>query len=142
VRARIKKNEHSPAWVALDDRWRAIVDRAQQIEAAYFAGRPGQRDERQAAHEVVKLGRDVPSRAVVETVCAVVMMLEMEPARFRTDSGFRTQLVRRVRALTDMNFGEHYNHKTGKVKRVYRDLPPRATAILGQWLADALGGAG
>jgi hypothetical protein len=90
----------------------------------------------------VKLGEDVSPRAVVETVFAVVMMLEMEPHRFRTDEGFRTQLVRRVRALTDVNFGEHYNHKTGRVKRVYRDLPPRATAIMGQWLADALGGAG
>jgi hypothetical protein len=142
VRARIKKNEHSSAWVALDDRWRAIVERAQQIEATYFAGRPGNRDERQAAHEVVKLGGDVAARSVVEIVFAVVMMLEAEPQRFRSDQGFRTQLVRRVRALTDVNFGEHYNHKTAKVKRVYRDLPPRATAIMGQWLAEALGGAG
>ena len=142
VRARIRKNEHNPAWVALDDRWRAIVDHARGIEAAYFAGRPGRRDERLAAHEAVKLGDDVPARAVVETVLAAVMMLEMEPNRFRTDRAFRTQLVRRVRALTDMNFGERYDHVSGRVKRAYRELPPRATAIMGQWLAEALGGAG
>lgn len=142
VRSRIEKNQSNPAWVTLDDRWRTIVGRARQIEAAFFAGRPGRRDERQAAHEVVKLADDVEARAVVEMVLAVVVMLEMEPRRFRTDASFRTQLVRRVRALTDMNFGERYHHATGKVKRVYRDLAPRATAILGQWLVEALGGAG
>jgi hypothetical protein len=142
VRSRIEKNQHNPAWITLDARWSAIVDRARQIETAYFAGRPGHRDERQAAHEVAKLAADVEPRAVVETVLAVVMMLEMEPRRFRTDAAFRTQLVRRVRALTDVNFGERYHHATGRVKRVYRDLSPRAAAILGQWLVEALGGAG
>jgi hypothetical protein len=28
------------------------------------------------------------------------------------------------------------------VKRYYKEVSPRATAIMGQWLADALGGAG
>ena len=142
VRARVKKNEHSPAWTTLDDRWRAVEDNARQILAAYFAGRPGRRDERQAAHEVVKLADDVGARTVVETALAMVMMMEMEPRRFRTDAAFRAQLVRRVRSLTDMNFGERYHHPTGKVKRVYRDLAPRAAVILGQWLVETLGSAG
>lgn len=41
--------------------------------------------------------------------------------------------------LTDMNFGERYVHATGKVKRCYRELTPRAGIILGKWLADTLG---
>jgi hypothetical protein len=142
VRARINKNEYSPVWTTLDARWRAVEDHAEQLLAAYYAGRPGPRDERQAAHEVRKLAADVEARAVVETALAVVMMMEMEPRRFRTDAAFRSQLVRRVRALTDVNFGERYDHHTGRVKRVYRDLAPRASAILGQWLVETLGSAG
>jgi len=69
-------------------------------------------------------------------------MVESEPRRFASDAGFRFELVRRMRALAHVNAGLAYSHKTGKVRRVYREMSPKAVAILGQWLADALGGAG
>ncbi len=139
VRARIAKNQHNAAWAILDERWRALVEHGRGIIASYHAGKPGQSNHRLAAHEVVKLGDDVAPRAVVETVLAMVLMLEMEPARFRTDAAFRSQLVRRVRGLTDVNFGESWDQPSGKVKRFYRDFPPRAAAVLGQWLVETLG---
>ncbi|MGD9803445.1 MAG: hypothetical protein AB7E81_17710 [Hyphomicrobiaceae bacterium] len=142
VRCRMEKNQHNPAWDALDARWRAIVEHAEGVIALQLAGRPGSRDERTAAREVSKLGENIPARAVVQTVLAVVMMWEFEPRRFRSDRSFKTQLVRRVRALTDMNYGERYHHPSATVKRYYKDVSPRATAILGQWLVEALGGAG
>jgi hypothetical protein len=73
---------------------------------------------------------------------AMYVMLEFEPHRFRSDHAFTVQLVRRLRALTERNVGRYYDHASGKTKRVYRDMPPRATAILGRWVIEALGIAG
>jgi hypothetical protein len=47
-----------------------------------------------------------------------------------------------VRALADVSAGRRYDHRSGKVRRVYRELTPRAVATIGQWLADMIGGAG
>ncbi|WP_244424602.1 hypothetical protein [Methylobacterium nodulans] len=90
----------------------------------------------------MKLAADVEPKAVVETALAMFLLLEAEPRRFRSDAGFRTQLVRRVRGLTDMNAGTFWENDTGKVRRVYKDVPPRAIVVMGQWLAEAFGGAG
>lgn len=69
----------------------------------------------------------------------MVLMRELDPRHFLSDRAFWVQLGRRVRGLTDVNFGERYVHATGKVKRCYRELTPRATVILGHWLAEMLG---
>jgi len=142
VRARIEKNPESAAWGQLDRRWLAVVDHARSVIAYFESGKAGQRYERKAAHEVIKITDATTPRDVVETVLAMFMMQELEPRRFRTDAAFRFQLVRRVRALADMSAGQYYDHKTNKVRRVYRELSPRAMAVIGQWLAEALGVAG
>lgn len=139
VHQRIEKNPHSEAWATLDARWRALGDHAEGIIAAYQRGKPSSRIEVAAAYEVLKLAGDVPPRTVVETTLAMVVMLEMEPAAFTSDNAFWVQVSRRVRALTDLNFGERYVHATGSVKRTYRDLAPRASALFGKWLAELLG---
>lgn len=51
-------------------------------------------------------------------------------------------MVRRVRGLTPLNSDAWTDRKTGKAKRVYRDLAPRTVAVISQWLAEALGVAG
>jgi hypothetical protein len=142
VKARIAKNAHSPAWWQLEERWRALIDHSKGIMAGYYSGRAGVGYERRAAEEVIKLGNDVEPRQVLETVAAMVMMQEFEPRRFRSDRAFWIQLARRLRALTDMNFGERYNHQTRKVRRCYREFSPRAAEVLGRWLAQTLGTAG
>lgn len=142
VEARIEKNAASPLWAQLTARWETVVTHAQGIIAAAERGQISYAFERRAAQEMVKLGGDVAPQAVVETALAMFLLLEDEPRRFRSDAGFRAQLVRRVRSLTDMNVGSSWDNEAGKVKRVYKDVPPRAVVIMGQWLADAFGGAG
>jgi hypothetical protein len=139
VRERISKNPDSPAWVTLDSRWRALVDHAQGLLAQFSRGRAMSRFEITAAREVVKLAAEVKPREVVEVTCAVVVMWELEPRRFRSDEAFWVQLARRVRGLTDVNFGERWDNVRGKVRRCYRELTPRATIMLGKWLAETLG---
>ena len=142
VRQRIEKNPDSPAWAQLEARWLAVVEHAKGVVAAFHSGKAGARYVRKAAEEVLKVGEAATPRDVVETVLAVFVMQELDPRRFRSDPGFRFQLVRRVRALADVSAGQRYDHRSGKVRRVYRDLTPRAVATIGRWLADMIGGVG
>ena len=115
------------------------MDHAQGILSEFARGRAKPRFEVVAAREVVKLGGEVKPREVVEVTCAVVVMWELEPRRFRSDDAFWVQLARRVRGLTDVNFGERWDNVRGKVRRCYRELTPRANITLGRWLAETLG---
>jgi hypothetical protein len=142
VRQRIEKNPDSPAWRQLESRWLAVVEHAKGVGAAFRAGKAGAQYVRKAADEVLKVAETATPRDVIETVLAMSMMEELDRRRFRSDSGFRFQLVRLVRALADVSAGRRYDHQSGKVRRVYRELTPRAVATIGQWLADMIGGAG
>ena len=139
VKARISRNPESIAWVTLDERWRALVGHAEGILAKFAKGKAGFRHERLAAQEVVKLASDVMAREVVEVTAAVVMMRELEPRHFRSDNAFWVQLGRRVRSVSDLHFGERWDNARQRVRRVYRDLNPKATLTLGRWLATTLG---
>jgi hypothetical protein len=139
VQARIEKNLESPLWPQLNARWDALADHARSL-LAHRGAMP--RHERIAAQELQKLTDAVPPQQVIETALALFIMQELQPRRFRSDRAFRTQLVRRVRGLTDLNAGSWFDHQTGKTKRAYKELSPRAAMVLGQWLADAFGGAG
>ncbi|MBN9445112.1 hypothetical protein [Bosea sp. (in: a-proteobacteria)] len=142
VRARIAKNAGNPTWVACDDRWLAIVDHARGILGEAQRGVPGNRSERLAASAVLKLAPLVEPRAVVETVLAMYLMQDQERRRFRSDAAFQVQLVRRLMRLSEISADEWVDPSTGRVRRTYRDFPPAAVAIIGRWLADALGLAG
>ncbi|CAH1656700.1 MULTISPECIES: hypothetical protein [unclassified Chelatococcus] len=139
---RVEKNKSSPLWAQLEERWEALQSHARGVLAAYQRGQPMVRYERIAAHAIVTLGEPLEPREVIHTVLAMFMMQQDQPHRFPSDAGFRMQLVRRVRGLAEVNAGEWYDHKTGKTKRVYKDLAPKAAVIIGQWLAEAFGGAG
>lgn len=63
--------------------------------------------------------------------------------RFLSDRAFDFQLSRRVRALSDVNAaGTYFDHKTGKTKRVYRDVLPGTLMALAEPLKAAFGVAG
>ena len=66
---------------------------------------------RKAAEEVLKVAEVATPRDVIETVLAVFVMQELDPRRFRSDPGFRFQLVRRMRALADVSAGQRWDHK-------------------------------
>lgn len=141
IEQRRLKNPANPFWQALEDRW-AGVCREAEATIACLAARAGLRSNRQSAQEVLKLQSTCGPRAVIDTTMAMFMMLEMEPRRFRSDDAFRLQLVRRVRGLTETNAGRWLDHLTGKVKRAYRDLPPRTARTMASILATAFGGGG
>ncbi|WP_245496664.1 hypothetical protein [Lichenibacterium ramalinae] len=97
---------------------------------------------RQAASETVKLAETVEARTVMETAFAVYLMADQQPRRFASDRAFRVQLVRRLRGLAEANAGTWFDHDTGRMKRVYRELPPQAAKVMGEWCAKAFGAVG
>jgi hypothetical protein len=142
VKARIRKNADSPGWGQLEGRWLTIVEHARSIIAAFHSGKAGYGPERRAANEVLKIAEAAQPRRVIEVVLAMFVMESHDPRRFRSDTAFRFQLVRRTRALADVNAGLRYDHRSDKVRRVYRELTPKSVLIIGQWLAESLGGTG
>jgi hypothetical protein len=142
VRQRIEKNPDNPAWGQLEARWQSVVEHANGILNGFREGKAGASYARRAATEVLKIAESAQPRDVIQVLLAMYVMEELEKRRFRSDPGFRFQLVRRVRALADVNAGTRYDYKSNKVRRVYREMSPRAVATMGQWLADTLGGAG
>lgn len=142
VEARITKNTNSSVWSQLDERWLALTGAAEAILSAYHNGRPGLRQEVLAAHEVKKLGNTVEPRSVIVTALAMYLMIDQEPRRFRSDAAFSTQLIRRIRGLSDVNVGEWHDSRSNKTRRVYRELPPRVVQVLAGWVVPVLGSVG
>ncbi|MBM6592391.1 recombinase family protein [Microvirga pudoricolor] len=87
-------------------------------------------------------GDTVEPHEVIVTALAMFLMHYQEPRRFKSDDAFTTQLVRRVRGLSDVNVGEWYDDKSGRTRRVYRELPPRVVQVIAGWLIPMLGGIG
>lgn len=137
VRRRIGKNPDSDLWPTLDRRWLLLQDYVRPIRASCF------RYEREAAEEVLEIAQHAEPRAVVETALAVFVMYWWgNPRRFRSDRAFWFQLVRRVRALSPLSTEQHYSRAEGRMKRVPRELSPRAIETLADWLGDVVGKAG
>ena len=142
IRQRWANNPDSLLWSSLEARWLALVDHCRGVVAAYLNGRAMNRNERQACAEVQKLADHVEARDVIETALALYLMHEQAPRRFVSDDAFRYQLSRRLRGLADVNAGTWFDQTTGKVKRVYRDLPAITTMVMGAMLAETFGVAG
>ena len=116
-----------------------VVAHASGILGDANRGVPGSRNEQTAAKAIVRLGADIEPRVIVETVLAMYMLGDLEPRRFRSDAAFRRQLVRRVMRLSEVNVAEWYDHRTGRMKRTYRDFTPGAADIIAGWLVETLG---
>jgi hypothetical protein len=141
VEARLEKNNDKPLLTQLEARWGAVLTYAQTVREE-ARSKPMVRYRREAAIEMLRIGKNVQARDVIETALAMYVMQDQEPRRFKSDQAFRTQLVRRVRGLTRLNADAWTDSKTGKKKLVYRDLSQRTVSIMGGWIAEALGTAG
>ncbi len=70
------------------------------------------------------------------------LLRDFRPQMVRSDNAFIVELVRRLRALSDVNVGTWFDHGSGRVKRVYRELPPRVSEVIGRWVIPVIGAAG
>lgn len=142
VEARQAKNKDSEAWAILAARWEALVGHCRGVKERAAAGHPYVRHELAAALQALRVAENVEPMRVVQAALAMYLLQDHRPARFRSDRAFRFELVRRVRGLAAVNAGEYYDHKAGRSRRVYSDVPPRVVETLAYWLVEAFGGAG
>ncbi|WP_175914583.1 hypothetical protein [Burkholderia metallica] len=138
----IKRNSQSPVWGMLGANWSALTDHSRELHARMYQGEPYNRSEARAYQEVVKLADNVKADEIANVVLALYLLQHERPTRFPSDEAFMFQLVRRVMRLTDVNVGVSHNSMTGRAVRVYRDLPPRVTRLVGRWLVEVYGRAG
>jgi hypothetical protein len=139
IRRRILANPESPAWDRMEARWAALVRHCRDAIASYEGGFATAAPKLRAAEEIVRLDGLVPARDLVVTAAAMVVMDRLDPHRFRGDRAFRTQLVRRVRGLTEVNATTYRDGTTGKGRRTYSELAPRSAEVMGAWLLETLG---
>lgn len=139
VRDRKARNPDNPFWSAVEARWLAVVDTARRVVDRYQDGEPMPQTHRKACEELIRVAEDVAPWIVSETALAMVILQNDKPRRFKSDDAFRQQFARRVRGLTDLNAGSWYDHGTGKVKRVYRDISAKTAIEIGQTLVEVFG---
>jgi hypothetical protein len=142
VAARRVKNAGSPMWTLLERRWEALTGHAEATLDRYSMGTPAITYERRTAEQLLTLRDSVPANAVIDTALAMFAFGEQRPSRFKSDKAFGFQLSRRVRGLAEVNAGEHKDAKTGRVKRTYKDVPPRVLDCMAESLKVAFGVAG
>jgi hypothetical protein len=142
VTARRRKNPENPAWTLLEARWEAIAIHAAGLLETRAAGVSGASYERQTAEQVLVLRDGVAADVLIDTSLAMFALGEHRPNRFKSDRAFGFQLARRVRGLARVNAGTTRDTKTGRLKRTYRDTPPRVLECLAGTLTTAFGVAG
>ena len=142
VAARRTKNPSNPAWSLLERRWDALTAHAAGTLEAHSSGVASMTYERQTAQNLVTLRDSTQATTVIDVSLAMFAFNEQRPSRFKSDKGFSFQLARRVRALADVNTGSTWSAKDGRMKRTYRDVPPRVLDCLAASLTAAFGVAG
>lgn len=142
VNARIEKNKDNPIWKILYARWEALIGIARTEEARYQTGVAHNLHEREAWFNIAKIGTSVLPMEVIEVALAMYLLQVDNPRRFKSDTAFGVQLVRRVRSLAPVSIGSYFDHKATKVRSVYRDCKPKTTAILARLLQETFGVAG
>jgi len=142
IQARRAKNPANPTWELLEGRWEALTAHAKATLDAHAKGSTAISYERQTAEQLGTLRTTVPVDVVIDTALAMFLLWEQSPHRFMSDKAFNFQLARRVRGLAEANSGSHYSAKEGRIKRTYKDTPPRVLDCLAESLKVAFGIAG
>ena len=141
VDQRRQKNPESAIWDHLERRWQAVGSHARAVIGDHDRGQAVQRNELQAAREVLLITGGAATREVVDTALAMYLMQGAELHRFRSDNAFWTQLVRRVRGVASLATGETTS-ASGAKRLKYREMGPRTVNALKGWLVEAFGAAG
>lgn len=126
-------------WNLMAVRWETAVELARDTLGSYRMGVATVRDDRQTASEIDGIALEADAVAVVDTIIAMYLIAEFEPRRFSGHRGFMFQLVRRLRGLAEANCGTWQDYLTGKMKRVYRDIPAKVTERVAVVVVEAMG---
>ncbi len=136
------RNPDNPAWAILAGRWEVLTGHARSVLSRRNAGGVSLRHEVIAAELLLEVAGAATPQEVTTVALALFLLRDAQPFLFPEDRGFLFSLTRRVRKLSPLAVGQHWNQKNGRMVAVYRDPPPRVVAVLAQWLAECFGPAG
>jgi hypothetical protein len=89
-----------------------------------------------AAKEVLTVFRDFTPVQCASVIAGMYLYQDAEPHRFASDRGFAFELVRRFRSISDANIGFYEDGDSGKVRRAYKEIPPRTIEHIGVLLVE------
>ncbi len=99
-------------------------------------GRPVNQHGVQAAREMLTVFQDFSPAQCASVVAGMHLYWHEYPHRFSSDRGFTFEMVRMFRSMSDANIGFDESAASGKVKRAYKEIPPRTIGQLGYTLND------
>jgi hypothetical protein len=90
-----------------------------------------------AHREIMAVFRSTDWRKPAVLLASLFLLQYDKPHRIASDRGFIFEAARLFRSLSPQSVGSYWNHRTGKVHKVYKDMSPRAVNVLGTLLVDA-----
>jgi hypothetical protein len=84
----------------------------------------------------------VSGRDVAVTIIAIYLLQAHDPRLFKSETAFRTQLVRRVRGLSSASFDEWDGAGDGRKRRAMKELEPKTSEWFSGILVELFGPAG
>lgn len=92
---------------------------------------------RRAEEEIVRVTADANPVEAAHLIGALFLMRERVPRRWPTERAFRFDVVRAWRKLAGISYGSAWDHRLGKMRRMYRELRPRVVETVAEWLVTA-----
>jgi hypothetical protein len=134
-------NPDNPVWGVMRSRWADCIDEAREY-VAQSDGSFYRETQMKACKELLAVAEQADRDDVINTVTALTWMLSDSPGTFKTHDGLLAQVARRYRHLAPMSKATRYDHQSGRVRLVYRELGHRVNIAMGQMLIDHIGSLG
>jgi hypothetical protein len=143
VRAFMARHPKEEGWAIIGRRWKAVLAEAQGEIDARESGHATARHHYESAKALQRLAGRVEYETLLETALALLLHLEANPGRYRSDDAFRFQFARIMRRLAPITAtGTAWDEARGRVRKTYRDWSPRLIRSFANRLLDAFGAAG
>src|SRR5690348_3454182 len=91
----------------------------------------------QAEQEIARVTAEANPVEAAHLIGALFLLRERMPGRWPTERAFRFELVRSWRKLAGIAYGTCWNHQRGKLRRMYKEMPPTVVEALAEWLVIA-----
>lgn len=132
----VERDKSGKISAGLDKLVEILTDYCEGIVSDFEHGRPMNQHKVQAAREILTVFREFSPLQCAGVVAGMHLYMHENPHRFSTDRGFTFELVRQFRSISDANVGFYDKSGSGKVKRAYKEIPPRTIGQLGYILVD------
>jgi len=109
---------------------------AMGIVGDFERGRPGDYRRVRACREILHVMRATDHIEPALMLGAMFLLWHEQPHRFVSDRGFYFEMTRVFRSLAPRNTASYWDHKAGRVHKVYRELSPAVVSLIGEMILE------